>query len=81
MVKTPTLRNIEETAPYFHNGNIWDLRTAVQEMGSTQLGIDISEKEADKIVTFLNSLTGTKPQIIYPILPVSTDKTPKPDTK
>ena len=26
MVKTPTLRNIEETAPYFHNGKIWSLK-------------------------------------------------------
>ena len=25
MVKTPTLRNVEETAPYFHNGAIWSL--------------------------------------------------------
>ncbi len=78
MVKTPTLRNVEETAPYFHNGAIWTLEEAVKEMGSTQLGIKISDKEADKIVTFLKSLTGDKPQIIYPVLPVSTAKTPKP---
>jgi len=79
MVKTPTLRNIQETAPYFHNGNVWTLKEAVKEMGSVQLGVKISDKDADKIVTFLNSLTGTKPQVIYPVLPPSTDKTPKPD--
>jgi cytochrome c peroxidase len=79
MVKTPTLRNIQETAPYFHNGNVWSLSTAVKEMGSTQLGIKISDKEAKQIVTFLNSLTGKKPEITYPTLPVITDKTPKPD--
>jgi cytochrome c peroxidase len=79
MVKTPTLRNIEETAPYFHNGNVWSLATAVKEMGSTQLGIKINDKEAKEIVTFLKSLTGTKPTITYPVLPVITDKTPKPD--
>ncbi|MBT8347961.1 MAG: cytochrome-c peroxidase, partial [Sulfurovum sp.] len=28
MVKTPTLRNITETAPYFHNGAIWSLSDA-----------------------------------------------------
>jgi cytochrome c peroxidase len=78
MVKTPTLRNIEETAPYFHNGAIWTLNEAVKEMGSTQLGINISDKDADKIATFLKSLTGDKPQVIYPILPASTPKTPKP---
>lgn len=79
MVKTPTLRNIEETAPYFHNGAIWSLADAVKEMGSVQLGISISNKESQKIVTFLNSLTGEKPDISYPQLPVITDKTPKPD--
>ncbi|RXJ56402.1 cytochrome-c peroxidase [Candidatus Marinarcus aquaticus] len=78
MVKTPTLRNITETGPYFHNGAIWSLTEAVKEMGSVQLGINISDKEAGEIVTFLNSLTGEKPTITYPILPASTDKTPKP---
>lgn len=79
MVKTPTLRNIEETAPYFHNGAIWSLADAVKEMGSVQLGINISDKESKKIVTFLKALTGDKPEVSYPILPVSTPKTPKPD--
>ena len=79
MVKTPTLRNIQETAPYFHNGAIWSLSDAVKEMGSTQLGIKINDKEAGQIVTFLNSLTGDKGDISYPQLPVITNKTPKPD--
>lgn len=78
MVKTPSLRNITETAPYFHNGQIWSLAEAVKEMGSVQLGIKISDKEASKIVTFLKSLTGEKPAIVYPQLPESNDKTPKP---
>jgi len=79
MVKTPTLRNITETAPYFHNGAIWSLAEAVKEMGSTQLGIKISDEEANKIVTFFNALEGRKPEIVYPQLPKSSDKTPKPD--
>ncbi|WP_305862829.1 cytochrome-c peroxidase [Helicobacter cholecystus] len=78
LVKVPTLRNIAETMPYFHNGQFWDLKDAIKEMGSIQLGIDISDEEAEKIQTFLQSLTGTKPQIVYPILPVNSDKTPKP---
>ncbi|MFV0481885.1 MAG: cytochrome-c peroxidase, partial [Campylobacteraceae bacterium] len=78
MVKTPTLRNVEETAPYFHNGAIWSLAEAVKEMGSVQLGITISDVEAKSIADFLTSLTGRKPQIIYPVLPPSTDKTPRP---
>ena len=79
MVKTPTLRYIQETAPYFHNGNVWSLKDAVKEMGSTQLGIKISEKESAQIVTFLNSLTGKKPDISYPQLPIISNKTPKPE--
>ncbi|CAA6804821.1 MAG: Cytochrome c551 peroxidase (EC [uncultured Sulfurovum sp.] len=79
MVKTPTLRNITETAPYFHNGGIWNLAEAVKEMGSTQLGIKISDEEANKMVTFLKALKGRKPEVSYPQLPESTDKTPKPD--
>ena len=80
MVKTPTLRNIEETAPYYHNGNIWSLSTAVKQMGEIQLGQNLNDKEVEQIVTFLKSLTGKKPDISYPILPVSTEATPKPDT-
>ena len=79
LVKTPTLRNITETAPYFHNGAIWNLADAVKEMGSTQLGIQISDEEASQIVDFLGALKGRKPQIVYPQLPESTLKTPQPD--
>lgn len=78
MVKTPTLRNIEETAPYFHNGNIWSLKTAVKQMDKIQLQGNITDKEAEQIVTFLKSLTGKKPTITYPVLPALSDSTPKP---
>lgn len=79
MVKTPTLRNIAESAPYFHNGAIWSLREAIKEMGSVQLGIEISDKEAKSIEAFLHALTGQKPSIVYPQLPISSEKTPKPE--
>lgn len=81
MVKTPTLRNVTETAPYFHNGAIWSLADAVKEMGNTQLGIVITDEEASQIVTFLAALKGTKPAITYPQLPESTLSTPQPDFK
>jgi cytochrome c peroxidase len=81
LVKVPTLRNVTQTAPYYHNGGIWSLHEAIVEMGKTQLGIDLSDKEAASIETFLKALDGRKPQIVYPELPASTDKTPKPDTK
>lgn len=81
LVKVPTLRNITQTAPYFHNGGIWNLKDAVIEMGRTQLGMKISDKEASEIVTFLKALDGRKPEVIYPVLPASTATTPKPNTK
>ncbi len=78
MVKTPTLRNITETAPYFHNGEVWSLKDAIKQMGSIQLGIKISDKDAAKIETFLKALKGRKPAISYPQLPESTSTTPRP---
>lgn len=81
MVKVPTLRNIVQTAPYFHNGKVWTLQEAVQQMGITQLNMEISDEDANKIVTFLKSLTGTKPTFIYPELPTSAEATPKPDVQ
>jgi cytochrome c peroxidase len=79
LVKTPTLRNILETRPYFHNGAVWDIKEAIKIMGETQLGVKITDKEADKIKAFFGALTGKKPEIRYPELPASTGKTPKPD--
>ncbi len=78
MVKTPTLRNITETAPYFHNGAIWTLSEAIKEMGSIQLGIKITDTEAGEIETFLRALKGRKPAISYPQLPEESATTPKP---
>lgn len=81
MVKVPTLRNIEETGPYYHNGKVWSLKGAVQQMGTVQLNKEISDENANKIVTFLKSLTGEKPTITYPILPAESSETPQPDVK
>lgn len=79
LVKVPTLRNILETAPYFHNGTVWDIKEAIKIMGETQLGIELSDKEAEKIKAFFGALTGKKPAITYPTLPARTNKTPKPN--
>ncbi len=78
MVKVPTLRNISQTAPYFHNGQIWSLKDAVKEMARVQLSKKLSDKDADSIVTFLKALDGKKPYLRAPMLPASTEKTPKP---
>ena len=48
-VQSPDLRNIELTPPYFHTGKSWDLRQAVAVMGASQLGIELTDEEVDKI--------------------------------
>lgn len=79
MVKVPTLRNITQTAPYYHNGKIWSLKEAISEMGRIQLGTELSEKDVDSINEFMKALEGRKAPVIYPMLPSSTETTPKPD--
>lgn len=76
--RSPTLRNIALTAPYFHTGRAWDLRQAVGVMGSSQLGAQLTADEIDKVVAFLGSLTGEQPKIVYPLLPPSVSSTPRP---
>lgn len=77
--RAPPLRNIALTAPYFHTGQVWDLEQAVAVMGTSQLGEQLKPDEVKAITAFLHSLTGRQPQIEYPILPVSTETTPKPE--
>jgi cytochrome c peroxidase len=69
MIKAPSLRNVSQTAPYFHNGTVDSLAYAVKTMGKVQLLIDISDEEAERIVTFLKSLEGRKPDTTTPKLP------------
>ncbi len=76
--KAPSLRNIEITPPYFHSGQVWDLKEAIIIMGSAQLGIQLTDSEANKIVSFLKTTTGVQPKIEYPILPAPTADTPRP---
>jgi cytochrome c peroxidase len=56
--KVPSLLNVEKTAPYFHDGSIADLDTAVRLMARHQLGKELSDDEVSEIVTFLKALTG-----------------------
>lgn len=76
--KVPTLRNIELTYPYFHDGAVWTLEEAVKTMADIQLGRQLTSDETTNIVAFLKTLTGKQPQIVLPILPPSTAQTPQP---
>ncbi len=76
--KVPTLRNVELTYPYFHDGAANTLTEAVDVMGRLQLGKKFTKEENAKIVAFLKTLTGDQPTFTLPILPPSSDNTPRP---
>ncbi len=77
--KVPTLRNVELTYPYFHDGQANTLEEAVEIMGRLQLGRKYEKEEISKIVAFLKTLTGDQPQVALPHLPPSSNATPRPD--
>lgn len=78
--KVPSLRNIEKTGPYFHDGKVSTLDQAVTQMADYQLGKKLSDAEVQSIITWMKSLTGDLPvdYIKEPALPKSTAKTPPP---
>ncbi len=59
--KVPTLRNVELTAPYFHDGSQAELASAVRIMAHVQLNRDLTDAEVSDLVAFLRSLTGALP--------------------
>lgn len=61
MFKTPSLRNISHTYPYFHDGSVRELSEAVKIMAKLQLGKELSEAQTKSIVAFLDALTGEVP--------------------
>jgi len=76
--KVPTLRNVELTYPYFHDGAANTLSEAVDTMARIQLGKKYTKDENEKVVAFLKTLTGEQPIFRLPILPPSSDATPRP---
>lgn len=57
-IRTPTLRNIELTAPYFHDGSITTIQNAIinHSQGKTNVP-KLSQQELNELIAFLNSLT------------------------
>jgi cytochrome c peroxidase len=56
--KVPSLRNVEVTPPYFHDGSAETLEQAVIVMGRYQLGREFSGDDIKALVAFLRTLTG-----------------------
>ena len=81
MFKVPSLRNVGQTAPYFHDGSAKTLEEAILMMGRHQLGRELPKEDVELIAAWLHSLTGSLPKeyIKEPALPPSTPATPKPD--
>ncbi len=81
--KVPSLRNIDRTAPYFHDGSIATLEDAVKVMAEHQTAKGaLSDTEVQDLVVFLRSLTGDLPTdyIKEPVAFPSGPATPKPPT-
>lgn len=76
--KVPTLRNVELTYPYFHDGEAATLKEAVDLMARLQLGRTFTDGENARVVAFLRTLTGDQPSFALPQLPPSTPQTPQP---
>ena len=58
LFRVPILRNISQTAPYFHNGSVDKLEEVVRIMSKYQLGNEFNQKDIDDVVAFLKTLEG-----------------------
>ena len=59
--KVPSLRNVSKTGPYFHDGSVASLDSAIRLMAHYQLGLELSDAQVSAIHAWLNSLTGDLP--------------------
>jgi len=58
LFRVPILRNITETAPYFHNGSVKDLKEAIRIMSKYQIGEEFTPAQIDDVVAFFKTLKG-----------------------
>jgi cytochrome c peroxidase len=75
--KVPSLKNIAETAPYFHDGSAADLETAIRQMGHHQLGVELEDPEVAAIAAWMRSMTG-EIDPAYIAVPALADSLPRP---
>ena len=74
--KVPLLRNVEKTGPYFSDGSVASLDSAIVMMGHYQLGVALTAPQVRDIHAWLRSLTGQIPvtYVAEPQLPAKADK-------
>ncbi|TVR72159.1 MAG: cytochrome-c peroxidase [Marinilabiliales bacterium] len=78
--KVPSLLNVAETFPYFHDGSEWSLREATRVVAMSQLDVKLTDDQLNDLVSFMESLSGEVPEYarLIPVLPPSTETTPLP---
>ncbi|MGL6260206.1 cytochrome-c peroxidase [Vibrio sp. WXL103] len=64
LFRVPSLRNVGDTAPYFHDGKTQQLTDAIKIMGQSQLGKELDESTIEDIYQFLLTLSGQRPAIL-----------------
>lgn len=64
--RVPSLRNVEKTAPYFHDGTQKTLPDAIRTMARYQLGRMLSDADVVSLERFLKTLTGDVPSGLGP---------------
>lgn len=71
MFRVPSLRNVMDTGPFFHDGSVASLNEAVRLMAFHQLGKELSPEDVKAIVAWLATLSGQIPAdyIAEPVLP------------
>lgn len=62
--RVPSLRNVELTAPYFHDGSAATLTDAVRVMVQYQLGKELPEQQINLLVEFLKTLSAPRKEAL-----------------
>lgn len=70
MFKVPGLLNVTKTAPYFHDGRVAELDSAIRIMAKVQLAKELTGQQLSDLKAFLEAMTGT--------IPISSDFTSTP---
>ncbi|MGF1742773.1 c-type cytochrome [Vibrio profundum] len=64
LFRVASLRNVADTAPYFHDGKTQSLHEAIQIMAESQLGKTFNQQTTDDLYAFLQTLSGQRPAIL-----------------
>lgn len=62
--KVPALRNVTRTAPFFHDGRVAQLDSAIRIMATVQLAKELNDQQLSDLKAFLEALTGTPPKTV-----------------